>query len=172
MFKNIIAIITLCFVFSSCERSNPDFDINADITYKVNVNQTPIPWLLKTETIQTYVSAGDNVLANETKFNDYSNIDTYFKPFLFYPDNKTLFYSDYKGESETTEWSAVKNNEIVIYSDKVAPEPFEQIVYKITKLTSNQLEMTSRIETFNGNIKTSLRTVLYFERDPSISFQP
>lgn len=172
MFKNIIAIILLCFTFSSCERSNPDFDINADIVYKVNVNDIPIPWLLKTETIQTYVSAGDNALINETKFNDYSNIDVHFKPFLFYPDNKTLFYSDYNGESETTEWSAVKNNEIIIYSDKIAPEPFEQIVYKITKLNNTQLEMTSRIETVDDNIKTSLRTVLYFERNPDISFAP
>lgn len=171
MFKKIIAIILLCLTISSCERSNPDFDITADIVYRVNDDGIPIPWVLKNETVQTYVTSGDNVLVNETKFNDFSNLSVHFKPFLFNSD-LTLTYSNYNGVSETTEWEAIKNNEIIIYSDQLGPEPFEEITYKVTDLTDTKLEMTSRIETFDGNIKTSLRTVLYFERDPNVISQP
>lgn len=154
MFKKIIAIVVLCFTFSSCERANIDFNLEEDIIGT---------WLLKTETVQTYVVSGDIVVANETKFNDFSNTDVYFKPFSFLADG-VMSYEDYNGVTETTEWEILNDDELLVLSEQLAPEPFEEIKYKVDKLTANTLHMSSRIITEDANIKTTLRTELYFER--------
>jgi hypothetical protein len=165
MIKKLLVLFVICLSFASCERNSTDFDINKDIVYTVNSDESLNPWIMQYEYIHNFSRLGDKPLVNTEVTNDYTE-ESLSSQFRFYfAEDKTLNYNYHDINETAIDWEIIKNDELVIYTEAIEP-PFDQVTYTVTKLTPYELEMSNRIENKSGNgITATKRTVLTFRRD-------